>query len=127
MSTTPAVSTGSNSRVFPIDRRRFERVLPLRLNLPERSKIKNHLTRSSTLPPWDDTVGNRLEETPYNRVDLDSPHAWTLHPILHGQEFFQASPFIIKKIEGGWYPHGQAGYFDLRPELWLADNGLSKL
>jgi hypothetical protein len=107
------------SRVFLIDRQRFERLLPLRLKLPLRSKIKNYLTRRNTLPPWEVMVGNRLEETSYIRVDLDSPHAWTLHPNVRGQEFFQALPSIIKKIEGGWYPPGQAGYYDLRLELWL--------
>lgn len=107
------------SRVFLIDRQRFERLLPLRLEIPLRSKIKDYLTKRSTVPSWEVMVGNRLEETSYTRVDLDSPHAWTLHPNVRCQKFFHALPSIIKKIEAGWYPSGQAGYYDLRIELWL--------
>lgn len=107
------------SRVFLIDRKRFDLLLPLQIKLPVKSRIKGYLTRKSLLPPWEDMVGNRLEKTLYFRVDLDSPKAWTIHPNLRSPEFFEALSDIIKKIEAGWYPSGQGGYYDLKLELWL--------
>jgi hypothetical protein len=106
------------SRVFLIDRKRFDLLLPLQTNIPLKLRIKSYLTGNSLLPPWEDMVGNRLEKTPYFRVDLDSPKAWTIHPNLRGPELFKALPDIIEKIEAGWYPSGQGGYYDLKLELW---------
>lgn len=106
------------SRVFLINRTRFNSLLPLRLKLPWISIIKNYMTTTNTLPPWEDIIGGRLEETSFIRVDLDSPLAWTLHPEDHGPEFVKALPRIIERVEEGWFPSGQAGYYDLQLELW---------
>ncbi|MBE9126912.1 hypothetical protein IQ258_12275, partial [Coleofasciculus sp. LEGE 07081] len=120
-----------SSRVYLTARQRFDSLLPLsvlwrsyknkilnRLPTPVKTKL-NYLTGKGALDSWEVMVSNRLEETPYVRAVLDSPKAWTVHPKDRGKEFIEALPKIIEKIEAGWYPPEQAGYYDLKLKYWL--------
>ncbi len=106
------------SRVFLIDRRRFERVLPLRPRMSIGELLRNYLTARNTMPEWEVMVGARLEETGLVRADLSSPHAWTLHPNDRGEPFEAILPDLIARIEAGTYPPEQGGYYDLQLQLW---------
>jgi len=106
------------SRVFLIDRRRFERVLPLRPRMPVTDLLRNYLTARNTMPEWEVMVGYRLPETGMVRADLSSPQAWTLHPEDRGERFEAALPALIARIEAGNFPQGQGGYYDLLLDLW---------
>ncbi len=106
------------SRVFLIDIYRFEKLLPLRLNLSLKSKFKDFWSKTSCLPPWEEMVGDTLRQGDCIRVDINSPHAWTLHPNIRGTQFTQALPDLIQRIEAGKYPPEQAGHYDLMLEYW---------
>jgi hypothetical protein len=120
-----------SSRVYLSDRKRFDSLLPLSVlwrsyknkvlnGLPNSLKTKlNYLTGKGKLDSWEIMVSNRLEETAYVRAVLDSPQAWTIHPKNREPEFIAALPKLIEKIEQGWYPPEQAGYYDLIFEHWL--------
>lgn len=119
------------SRAYLIDRQRFDSLLPLSVlwrsyknkilnGLPNSLKTTlNYLTGKGALDSWEIMVSRRLEETKYFRAVLDSPKAWTVHPKDRGQEFIQALPKIIEKVETGWYPPEQAGHYDLILKYWL--------
>lgn len=118
------------SRKFLVDIMRFEKLLPLRILWKVKSQLPNspYLLRiiadffgaKKELGRWENMVSNRLKETPYFRVDLDTPSAWALHSSqTHDRTFVQNLPHIIEKIESGWYPREQAGHYDLRLQFWL--------
>jgi hypothetical protein len=106
------------TRVFLIDRRRFDRLLPLRSRLPVMELLRNYLTAHNTMPEWETMIGYRLQETAFVRADLTSTQAWTLHPDDRGERFEAALPGVIARIEAGDYPPEQGGYYDLRLDLW---------
>jgi hypothetical protein len=107
------------SRVFLVDPRRFDRLLPLRPRLPVLDLLRNYLTARSTMPEWETMIGYRLQETAFVRADLSSTRAWTLHPDERGERFEAALPDLIARIEAGYYPAGQGGYYDLLLDLWV--------
>jgi hypothetical protein len=106
------------SRVFLVDRRRFDRLLPLRPRLPLMELLRNYLTAHSTMPEWETMIGYRLQETPFVRAELRSTRAWTLHPDERGPQFDAALPNLISRIEAGDYPPEQGGYYDVQFDLW---------
>jgi hypothetical protein len=107
------------SRVFLVDRQRFDRLLPLRPRLPVLDLLRNYLTARSTMPEWETMIGYRLQETAFVRADLSSTRAWTLHPDERGERFEAALPDLIARIQAGYYPAGQGGYYDLLLDLWV--------
>ncbi len=121
-----------SSRAYLIDRKRFDSLLPLPIAwrsykntilnaLPTSVKTSlNSLTGKGMLDSWEIMVSRRLEETSSVRAVLDSPKAWTIHPKDRSEEFIKALPQIIEKIEAGWHPLEQAGYYDLVLEPWLS-------
>jgi hypothetical protein len=106
------------SRVFLVDRKRFDRLLPLRPRLPLMELLRNYLTSRSTMPEWETMVGYRLQETAFVRADLSSTRAWTLHPDDRGERFDAALPSLIDRVEAGQYPAQQGGYYDLQLDAW---------
>ncbi|MGB3509382.1 MAG: hypothetical protein WBA93_09090 [Microcoleaceae cyanobacterium] len=120
-----------SSRVYLINRKRFDKLLPLRIlwrsyrrkymnYLPLGMKtLLNNITGKGKLGSWEVMVSNKLETTEYVRAVMDSPNAWTIHPKDRSQEFFGALPKIIEKIELGEYPPEQAGHYDLELKYWL--------
>jgi hypothetical protein len=108
------------SRVFLIDRKRFERVLPLRPRMPFPELLRNYFTKRNTMPEWEVMVGFRLPETGLVRADLSSRGAWTIHPNDRGEEFDAVLPSLIVRVEAGDFPPDQGGYYDLRLDRWTA-------
>lgn len=106
------------SRVFLIDRQRFDSLLPLRTRLPLIELLRNYLTNHNTMPEWETMIGYRLQETALVRADLMSTRAWTLHPDERGERFEAALPGVIARIEAGDFPAAQGGYYDLLLDLW---------
>ena len=119
------------SRVYLINRRGFEQLLPLpiiwrsyrrqwlnRLPLNWQTQL-NYLTGKGKLDSWEIMVSQKLEETNYFRGVLANPQAWTLHPKDRSPAFIEALPQITERIERGDYPSQQAGYYDLQSELWI--------
>lgn len=119
------------SRVYLIDRKRFDSFLPLpilwrpyktdALNyLPTGLKtVLNYFTQKGRLGSWEVMFTNQLRKKKQVRANLDSPKAWTIHPNIRGAEFIQALPKIIEKVEQGWHPAEQKGVYDLRLDTWL--------
>jgi hypothetical protein len=107
------------SRVFLVDRLRFDRLLPLRPRLPLMELLRNYLTAHSTMPEWETMIGYRLKETAFVRADLSSTRAWTLHPDDRGERFDAALPDLIARVEKGSYPAEQGGYYDLQLDHWV--------
>ena len=107
------------SRVFLIDRRRFERVLPIRSRLPLIPLLRNYLTSHNTMPEWEVMVGYRLREVGMIRADLATRQAWTIHPDDRGERFEKALPRIIARVEAGDFPPEQGGRYDLVLDRWL--------
>lgn len=119
------------SRVYLVNYKRFEQLLPLPIIwMPYRRKFVdklptnlktwfNYFAHKGKLHSWEVLVTKKLEQTPYYRGMLSNSHAWTLHPNIRSQEFFEALPSIIERIEKGDYPEKQAGYYDLDLPLWI--------
>jgi len=105
---------GFSSRVFLIDVGRFNRFLPLHpKSMP-----------GGRLALWEQMVSDRMIETSSSRADLDSHAAWVLHPNDHRSDFIAALPQIIERVEAGWYPPEQAGYYDLKLGAWMRHLGV---
>jgi hypothetical protein len=107
------------SRGFLMDRRRFQRVLPLRPRLPIIELLRNYLTAYNSMPEWEVMVGYRLRDLGMVRADLASRQAWTLHPDDRGERFEKALPQIIARVEAGDYPAEQGGRYDLVLDRWV--------
>ncbi|HLO85501.1 MAG TPA: hypothetical protein VK203_10935 [Nostocaceae cyanobacterium] len=119
-----------SSRVYLINRERYNKFLPLpiiwhsyRQNwinyLPNQLKTTlSNLTGKGKLDSWEIMVTRKLEKTDYYRANLTNPNAWTLHPKDRSPAFIQALPEIIARIETGDFPSQQAGNYDLIPEAW---------
>ena len=119
------------SRAYMINCQNFDKFLPIPaiwrsyrnkwLNyLPLSLKIKlNNLTNKGALDSWEIMVSCKLEKTDYTRATLCNPKAWTLHPKDRSEQFIQALPQIIERIEKGDYPSEQRGHYDLISHLWL--------
>jgi hypothetical protein len=109
------------SRKFLVDRRRFEQLLPLRpLYISWKRRLWQHVTRKNALRNWETMVSRRLQSSPYVRADLASPNAWTLHSHDHGPEFQRLLPAIIERVESGFAPPEQAGFYDLKLKYWMS-------
>src|SRR4030095_3892323 len=105
-----------SARVFLIDRKRFDLLLPLP---PQRRP-------DGKLIFWEQMVTAALGESPFVRVDLDSPQSWSLHPNDHGPDFLNSLPKIIERVEAGWYPPEQARFYDLRLGAWMRHLGVDR-
>ncbi|NES65949.1 MAG: hypothetical protein F6K24_12135 [Okeania sp. SIO2D1] len=120
-----------SSRVYLINRKRFDKLLPLPIlwrsynkkslnQLPLNLKtLLNYYTGKGKLDSWEVMVSMQLEKTDYVRATMSSPKAWTIHPKDRSPEFIRALPNIIEKIEQGWYPTEQAGHYDFISKYWL--------
>lgn len=119
------------SRAYLIKKQRFDELLPLpivwrsyrnqwlnQLPLAVQNTL-NYLTGKGKLDSWEIMVSRQLEQTKYDRGVLTNPQAWTLHPIDRSPQFIAALPHIIARIEAGDYPPEQAGYYDLKSQLWM--------
>jgi hypothetical protein len=118
------------SRAYLINKKTFEKLLPLPIIWrPYRQKIMeklpnklqtvlNYTLNKGKLDSWEIMVSKKLENTESWRGVLADKRAWTLHPKDRSPAFIQALPDIIKRIEAGEYPDGQAGHYDLISELW---------
>lgn len=119
------------SRAYLLDRKGFEQLFPFPIiwrsfrhkfldRLPVNLKTGlNYLTGKGKLDSWEIMVSEKLERTDFVRAVLTNPQAWTLHPKDRSPEFITALPRIIEQIEAGSYPAEQAGYYDLKTELWI--------
>lgn len=120
-----------SSRVYLIDRKRFDSLLPLPvlwrsyrnqwlnpLPIPVKTLL-NCYTGKGKLASWEVMVSQRIEKDAYVRATMDSPKAWTIHPNTRSPKFIAALPDIIQAIESGQYPSTQAGYYDLKLNDWL--------
>lgn len=119
-----------SSRAYLIDRQRFNQLLPLDiLWRSARNPLMNlipsqfqtqlyYLFNKGKLDSWEIMVSQKLEKTNFIRATMSSPNSWTIHPVKRGDDFIKALPILIDKIESGYYPVEQAGYYDLRWEEW---------
>jgi hypothetical protein len=122
-----------SSRCYLINRKRFEQLLPMPIIWFEKgfklkainrlpSAIKTPLCyrfNKGKLQSWEVIVSESIKNTPYFRMNMASPQAWTLHPNDHGPKFLESLPYLIEQIELGHYPLAQAGHYDLILEEWL--------
>ena len=44
--------------------------------------------------------------------------AWSIHPGERSEKFQKLIPQVIKRVNLGEYPEGQAGHFDLILDCW---------
>jgi hypothetical protein len=118
------------SRAFLMQREKFNCLLPLPIlwkrykhvwmaKLPAfmLNEVNIFLERGS-LNSWEVMISRKLEMTHYIRATLADPRAWTVHPIDRGPTFIKHLPEIISRIESGEFPPEQAGYYDLKLDLW---------
>lgn len=121
------------SRAFLLQRQKFERLLPLPVlwrgyknrwmtQLPPvvLTEVNRSLGRGS-LDSWEVMISQKLEATPYCRATLSDPRAWTVHPTDRSPRFLNNLPELIRRIEAGETPEGQAGYYDLKLDAWLPE------
>jgi hypothetical protein len=109
-----------SSRHYVVNRRRFEKLLPLRpLHASEWRKLVMTLGGSSSLRTWEKHVGLALASSAFFRIHLSDPRAWGLHCKDHGPPWRENLPSIMAAVERGDFPRSQAGYYNLRLEDWL--------
>lgn len=105
-----------SSRVFLIDKQRFDLLLPLPLEL----------TADGKLSKWEDLITTNLRDRSYIRADIGLSNAWTLHPNDHSSDFVSCLPKIVERVEAGWYPDEQAGHYDLKLGAWMRQLGIER-
>jgi hypothetical protein len=120
------------SRAYLVSRKRLDEVLPLPVIWRTRKVRKANstldqirawmrfLTSKKKLDSWEKMVTAGIKEKGLIRATMTAPEAWTLHPKARSPEFISALPKIIEKIESGWFPPEQAGYYDLKSEFWVS-------
>ncbi len=54
----------------------------------------------------------------WRTLNLDSGHAWLLHPTRKDAEYYRLLPGILAAVSAGRVPAAQKGYADLRLEAW---------
>ncbi|MGD1938190.1 MAG: hypothetical protein ACFCA4_11620 [Cyanophyceae cyanobacterium] len=126
-------------RAYFVSRERFAELSPIPLSwyhpplasryLPTRflqrvgRKIENKIRGKNgpvkgAIASFEPMTSERLRNSKYVRADLDSMDAWTIHPANHSPEFINSLPRLIKLIENGEFPDDQAGYYDLKLDVW---------
>lgn len=112
---------GCSTRLFMLDRRSFiSRLGPLPV---ERPRLKSHLRARVEghvpveLPEL--TISRRMRTKGQWRVDFlgEEPGMWSLHPALRSEEFYDALPTLVSRIESGDIPDAQRGDFDVNDSL----------
>ena len=118
------------SRCFLVHKKRFESILPTDLIWAKKQgRIKDRLPRciveayynltgKGLLESWEIIVGEKAREKNMMRADIADNNAWTLHPVVRGQDFIQLLPEVISRVEKGWYPPEQEGEYDLKFDAW---------
>ena len=107
------------SRHYLIHCERFSSLLPMNpIWLSWREPIKSLLFGTGKMLCWESMVEKAISKSSFQRADLMTDQAWSLHPGDRSQLFFSLLPSIIKKVQHGLYPQAQAGYFDLRERAW---------
>lgn len=121
------------SRVYLLDRRKLEKILPLKLlwaapGLQGRLKRKlpdfvldiiHYITGNGKLDSWEKIMSRALKHK--NRFGEWLNHdnnCWTLHPCDHGNRFLEILPELIQRVEKGDYPPEQLGKYDVELEAW---------
>jgi hypothetical protein len=108
-----------SSRRFLVDKDRLENLLPTPdAHTSWKRRALMRLGIGNSLLPWEVSVSRALARSPYYRVHLSSPKAWSLHSPDHGRDWLQALPEIVRRVEEGQYPREQAGYYDLILSAW---------
>ena len=125
-------------RAYLVDRKRFAQLAPIPLmwkyypmlsrQLPQPfqslvAKVERRLRRhvkpiQGAIESFEPMTSKKLRDTNFVRADLSSTQAWTLHPPKHDSDYIQALPNLIKLVEQGKYPPGQAGHYDLLLDEW---------
>lgn len=121
--------TGFTSRRFLLNRKRFDSMLPLNAKWKNNSRtwlkrqasmLLSNLTGKGKLERWEVLVTDRFKSSPYDRADMLTSPAWTLHCKSHADDWIKMLPKMIEKVESGWYPPEQAGYYDMNLDAWLS-------
>lgn len=108
-----------SSRRFLVDRRRLGRLLPLRPRAAStRHRLRSLVDGRSPWLNWEALMTRAMRRHGMTRIHLRDPSAWTVHAPDHGTEFAGKLPDIIRRVEDGVFPHGQAGRYDLDLSLW---------
>jgi hypothetical protein len=111
-----------STRLFMIDRRHLrERLGPLPLLGPRRA-LSGAKARLHGNPPYraaELVISEAMATAGVYRVDLlgASPGMWSLHPPYRSQEFYDALPGLIERIEAGDTPEAQRGDYELNDSM----------
>jgi len=109
-----------SSRRFLVSKSRLRQLLPVPpLYASWKRRIYGATGGPSPYLPWETCIDAALRASPFYRVHLSSPSAWSLHSPQHSPEWIAALPQIVAAVEKGSYPPDQAGHYDLQLDLWL--------
>jgi hypothetical protein len=111
-----------STRLFLIDRRRMcDRLLPLTLQGPVRlvSRMKARLHGNPPYRAAELLISDAMGRTGLLRVDFlgAPPGMWSLHPPFRSEEFYQALPGLIRRVEDDDVPDDQRGDYDLNDSM----------
>ncbi|MGZ3460963.1 MAG: hypothetical protein ACXU86_20950 [Archangium sp.] len=110
-----------STRIFLMNRRRLvERLAPLKRKLAPPIHVLRALRAGN--PPYrepENIITRAMEREGLRRLDFlgQSPGLWSLHPRWRSQEFYDALPEVIRRVEAGDMPEAQRGDDDLNDSL----------
>lgn len=113
----PAAST----RLFLFDRAEFlARLGPIPLDRPRPRNFMLALLEGH--PPYalpEATITRMMQQRDLWRVDMlgRPPGMWSLHPALRSDEFLEALPELVRRVEEGDVPDGQRGDYDVNDSM----------
>lgn len=111
----------ASSRLLLFDRVEFaERLGPLPLARPKaRSFVRAVLEGHSPYETPEAMITLQLNQRDLWRVDLlgSAPGMWSLHPAMRSDEFYDALPDLVRRVERGDVPDAQRGDYDVNDSM----------
>lgn len=115
-------ATQLSSRLFLLDRARFQQTFPVVPLLPAPNRLREWQARLDGNPPFElpeEIITRLMTERQLLRVDFlgQPPGMWSLHPPYRTAEFYARLPELIGCIEAGDVPEEQRGAHDMNESM----------
>jgi hypothetical protein len=106
------------TRVFLVDRTRLSGI-PLRRMKGWRGRLRGELQGQPSYELPEILIAELMAERGWRRLDFLGPALgmWSLHPVEHTDEFRQALPTLISRVEAGDVSAAQVGHYNLHESM----------
>lgn len=107
-----------STRCFLLDRRKFERLLPLLQGRVLWDTLAVRFFGRGYPRSPEVMISHRMKAEDFYRVNLRCEEYWLLHPADKGESFLRLLPSILESVGRGWVPFGQRGLPDVVVSEW---------